>query len=98
MPAPMRRWSACAFSTSAAAAACWASPGGGRGARRPAAAGGLAIDYRDADAEELAAAGERFDAVLSMEVVEHVADPAAFIAVGAELVGRGGGRVLPTPT
>jgi len=65
-------------------------------ARRHAEAGGLAIDYRHASAEELAAAHERFDAVLSMEVVEHVADPAAFVAVGAELVGGGGAMILAT--
>jgi 2-polyprenyl-6-hydroxyphenyl methylase / 3-demethylubiquinone-9 3-methyltransferase len=40
---------------------------------------GLEIDYRVATAEELAAAGERFDVVLNMEVVEHVADLSAFI-------------------
>ena len=41
---------------------------------------GLAIDYRVATAEELAAAGEQFDVVLNMEVVEHVADLTAFLA------------------
>ena len=35
---------------------------------------GLAIDYRATTAEALADAGERFDVVLAMEVVEHVAD------------------------
>ena len=37
---------------------------------------GLAIDYRATTAEALAEAGERFDMILNMEVVEHVADPA----------------------
>ena len=37
---------------------------------------GLDIDYRHTTAEELALAGERFDVVLNMEVIEHVADPA----------------------
>jgi 2-polyprenyl-6-hydroxyphenyl methylase/3-demethylubiquinone-9 3-methyltransferase len=36
---------------------------------------GLDIDYRHTTAEALAAAGEQFDVVLNMEVVEHVADP-----------------------
>jgi len=41
---------------------------------------GLDIDYRVATAEELTAAGEEFDVVLNMEVVEHVADLNAFVA------------------
>ena len=40
----------------------------------------LAIDYRCATAEELAEAGEQFDLVLAMEVVEHVADVPLFVA------------------
>ena len=40
---------------------------------------GLSIDYRHTTAEDLAAAGERFDVVLNMEVVEHVADPLAYL-------------------
>src|SRR6056297_941388 len=44
-------------------------------ARVHAAQSGLDIDYRVATAEELALAGERFDVVLNMEVVEHVSDP-----------------------
>ena len=49
-------------------------------ARRHAGEGELAIDYRQATAEALAEAGEGFDIVLSMEVVEHVANPAGFMA------------------
>ena len=60
------------------------------------AAAGLAIDYRCATAEALAAAGERFDVVLAMEIVEHVADPAAFVATCAELVRPGGLLVVST--
>ena len=40
---------------------------------------GLAIDYRVATAEALAAGGERFDAILNMEVIEHVADLTLFL-------------------
>ncbi|MBS1302482.1 bifunctional 2-polyprenyl-6-hydroxyphenol methylase/3-demethylubiquinol 3-O-methyltransferase UbiG [Loktanella sp. SALINAS62] len=40
---------------------------------------GLTIDYRVGTAEALAAAGEQFDVVLNMEVVEHVADPQGYI-------------------
>lgn len=57
---------------------------------------GLAIDYRCTTAEELAAAGERFDIVLNMEVVEHVADVPLFLATCAELVRPGGLMVLAT--
>ncbi len=46
----------------------------------------LEIDYRAATAEDLAAAGERFDVILNMEVIEHVADPAAFTATCAALL------------
>jgi 2-polyprenyl-6-hydroxyphenyl methylase/3-demethylubiquinone-9 3-methyltransferase len=65
-------------------------------ARNHAAESELAIDYREATAESLAAAGERFDVVLSMEVVEHVADPAAFLASCAQLVAPGGLLILAT--
>ena len=57
---------------------------------------GLQIDYRHVSAEELAAAGERFDVVLNMEVVEHVADVAGFLATCAALVARGGATVAAT--
>ncbi|MCW5698100.1 MAG: bifunctional 2-polyprenyl-6-hydroxyphenol methylase/3-demethylubiquinol 3-O-methyltransferase UbiG [Bauldia sp.] len=57
---------------------------------------GLPIDYRATTAEDLAAAGERFDLVLALEVVEHVPDPAAFIALCAELVNPGGLMVVST--
>ena len=55
--------------------------------RRPA---GLAIDYRGDTAEALADAGEKFDLVLAMEVVEHVADLELFVAKAAEMVKPGG--------
>jgi 2-polyprenyl-6-hydroxyphenyl methylase/3-demethylubiquinone-9 3-methyltransferase len=47
-------------------------------ARRHAAEAGLEIDYRIGTAESLAEAGEVFDIVLAMEVIEHVADRASF--------------------
>jgi 2-polyprenyl-6-hydroxyphenyl methylase/3-demethylubiquinone-9 3-methyltransferase len=59
-------------------------------AQHHAAQSGLAIDYRNTSAEALAAAGERFDAVLAMEVVEHVADVDLFIEIAAEMVRPGG--------
>jgi 2-polyprenyl-6-hydroxyphenyl methylase/3-demethylubiquinone-9 3-methyltransferase len=51
---------------------------------------GLALDYRATTAEALADAGERFDLVLAMEVVEHVADVALFVQRCAEMVKPGG--------
>jgi 2-polyprenyl-6-hydroxyphenyl methylase/3-demethylubiquinone-9 3-methyltransferase len=47
---------------------------------------GLNIDYRHITAEQLAADGEQFDAVLNMEVIEHVADPLAFLIACKELL------------
>ena len=55
-------------------------------ARLHAAQSELSIDYRCTTAEALADAGERFDLVLAMEVVEHVADVALFVARCAETV------------
>jgi 2-polyprenyl-6-hydroxyphenyl methylase/3-demethylubiquinone-9 3-methyltransferase len=58
--------------------------------------GGVAVDYRATTAEELAAAGERFDVVLAMEVVEHVADVNAFVATCAAMVKPGGLMIAAT--
>jgi 2-polyprenyl-6-hydroxyphenyl methylase/3-demethylubiquinone-9 3-methyltransferase len=58
---------------------------------------GLEIDYRAGTAEGLLAAGtEPFDIVLNLEVVEHVADPAAFLADTARLVRPGGLMIVAT--
>lgn len=65
-------------------------------AARHAARLDLAVSYRVASAEQLAADGEAFDLVCVMEVVEHVADPAGFLDACARLVQPGGGLVLAT--
>ena len=65
-------------------------------ARTHAQAFGVAVDYRETTAEDLAAAGERFDAVLALEVVEHVADPMLFLGSAAELVRPGGALIAAT--
>jgi 2-polyprenyl-6-hydroxyphenyl methylase/3-demethylubiquinone-9 3-methyltransferase len=57
---------------------------------------GLAIDYRATTAEALADAGERFDIVLAMEVVEHVADLKLFVKRCAEMVQPGGLMIVAT--
>lgn len=64
-------------------------------ARAHAAQSGLAIDYRAGSVELLA--GERFDLVTSMEVIEHVTDPAAFVAGLAGALAEGGLMILSTP-
>ena len=58
--------------------------------------GGLTIDYRATTAEALADAGERFDIVLAMEVVEHVADMKLFVKRCAEMVKPGGLMIAAT--
>ncbi|MBJ3761581.1 bifunctional 2-polyprenyl-6-hydroxyphenol methylase/3-demethylubiquinol 3-O-methyltransferase UbiG [Maribius pontilimi] len=65
-------------------------------ARVHAEAQGLQIDYRHTTAEALAAAGERFDVVLNMEVIEHVADPAAYLAACHALLKPGGLMICST--
>jgi len=65
-------------------------------ARRHAAESGVAVDYRPVLAEELADAGERFDVVLAMEVVEHVADVSLFVKRCAEMVNPGGLMIAAT--
>jgi len=55
-------------------------------AKAHAAQSGLAIDYRATSAESLVAEGQRFDVVLNMEVVEHVADVSAYLAACTALL------------
>ena len=57
---------------------------------------GLEIDYRHTTAEALAAAGEQFDVVLNMEVIEHVADPAAYLIACQRLLKPGGLMICST--
>jgi 2-polyprenyl-6-hydroxyphenyl methylase / 3-demethylubiquinone-9 3-methyltransferase len=57
---------------------------------------GVKVDYRAATAEEIAAEGLSFDAVLLLEVIEHVPDVPAFLKLVAPLVKPGGVMVLST--
>jgi 2-polyprenyl-6-hydroxyphenyl methylase/3-demethylubiquinone-9 3-methyltransferase len=63
-------------------------------ARSHAAAMALEIDYRATPVEQL---DGRFDLVTSMEVIEHVADPAAFVKALARRLAPGGLLILSTP-
>ena len=58
--------------------------------------GGLAIDYRCTSAEALAAAGESFDVVLALEVIEHVADLEGFLKACGQMVKPGGLLIAAT--
>ena len=57
---------------------------------------GLTIDYRLTTAENLAEAGEQFDVVLNMEVVEHVPDPLSFLTACHTLLKPGGLMICST--
>ncbi len=65
-------------------------------ARLHAQASGAMPDYRVITAEELAGEGRHFDAVLNMEVVEHVADLTGFVHACCRLVRPGGLMFLAT--
>jgi 2-polyprenyl-6-hydroxyphenyl methylase/3-demethylubiquinone-9 3-methyltransferase len=80
----------------AAATGLDAAPENIAAARLHADGQGLAIDYRAGSVEDLGD-GEIFDLVCSMEVVEHVSDPAAFVAGLAKALAPGGLMLLSTP-
>lgn len=57
---------------------------------------GLEIDFRNDTAEALAAAGEQFDVIINMEVIEHVADVDAYLAACRKLLKPSGIMLLST--
>jgi 2-polyprenyl-6-hydroxyphenyl methylase/3-demethylubiquinone-9 3-methyltransferase len=57
---------------------------------------GVVVDYRCSTAEALLAAGETFDVILNMEVIEHVADPGRFLRDCAAMVKPGGLMIVAT--
>ena len=54
------------------------------------------VDYRATTAEDLAASGETFDAVLVMELVEHVADVDSLMTACCKMVRPGGVMIAAT--
>ncbi|KQU47303.1 3-demethylubiquinone-9 3-methyltransferase [Sphingomonas sp. Leaf339] len=60
-----------------------------------ATAGGLSIDYRAGGIETVA--GEQFDLVTSLEVIEHVSSPPAFVRGLVSALAPGGLMILSTP-
>jgi 2-polyprenyl-6-hydroxyphenyl methylase / 3-demethylubiquinone-9 3-methyltransferase len=65
-------------------------------AREHALSGGLSIDYRVATPESIMEAGERFDVVLALEVIEHVADCNAFLECLCDLIAPRGMTIIAT--
>ena len=63
-------------------------------ARDHAAAGGLEIDYRAGDVQELQG---QFDLITCMEVIEHVAEPEAFVKALAKRLAPDGLLIMSTP-
>ncbi|OLP53732.1 bifunctional 3-demethylubiquinol 3-O-methyltransferase/2-polyprenyl-6-hydroxyphenol methylase [Rhizobium rhizosphaerae] len=59
-------------------------------AQTHAAGSGVSVDYRAVTAEALAEAGETFDIILNMEVVEHVSDVPFFLSTCASMLRPGG--------
>ena len=57
---------------------------------------GLKIDYRNTTAEDLAEAGEQFDAIINMEVIEHVADINIYLASCRKLLKPDGIMLVST--
>jgi 2-polyprenyl-6-hydroxyphenyl methylase/3-demethylubiquinone-9 3-methyltransferase len=67
-----------------------ASPGNVAAARLHAASQGVAVDYRLGEPAAVLSPDERFDVVLALEVVEHVADASAFLVSVASRLAPGG--------
>lgn len=73
-----------------------ASPENIKTASVHAAENGVSVDYRATTAEDLAAAGEQFDVILNLEVVEHVAHPRPFLKSCGKMLKPGGLMIVAT--
>ena len=73
-----------------------ASPTNIEVAKLHAAQSGVVIDYRATTSEALSAAGETFDVILNMEVVEHVADVELYLQSCAKMLRPGGLMFIAT--
>ncbi|HUZ65505.1 MAG TPA: bifunctional 2-polyprenyl-6-hydroxyphenol methylase/3-demethylubiquinol 3-O-methyltransferase UbiG [Acetobacteraceae bacterium] len=65
-------------------------------AREHALGAGVAVEYRIGTADDLLAEGARFPVITALEVIEHVPDPARFVATLAALLAPGGLLFLST--
>jgi 2-polyprenyl-6-hydroxyphenyl methylase/3-demethylubiquinone-9 3-methyltransferase len=65
-------------------------------ARAHGAAAGLRIEYRATTADTLAAEGKQFDAVVALELIEHVADRDIFYKALGKLIRRDGAFIAAT--
>jgi 2-polyprenyl-6-hydroxyphenyl methylase/3-demethylubiquinone-9 3-methyltransferase len=62
----------------------------------PLPAGSGPLTYRNGSAEDLVAEGQHFDAVIALEIIEHVTDPEAFMRLLSALVEPGGTVIVST--
>ena len=65
-------------------------------AKSHAKAGGVLVDYRVGNVEELAAKGEQFDFITAFEIVEHVADVKLFVRAISKLLKKDGLLLMAT--
>ncbi|MDY0028472.1 MAG: bifunctional 2-polyprenyl-6-hydroxyphenol methylase/3-demethylubiquinol 3-O-methyltransferase UbiG [Pseudobdellovibrionaceae bacterium] len=65
-------------------------------AREHALSHGVSVTYKNAAAEDLVAAGEKFDYLTALEIIEHVSSPMAFVGLCSDLLKPGGKVIFST--